>query len=384
MTDELMRHAVTVADYMPHGMCLLWQPWLVFLWAGSDALIFASYMAIPIALLMVLKRRTDVPHRGIVMLFASFILLCGFTHLFGIVTLWVPIYPYVGVLKLATGIVSTITAILLFRMIPALVALPSPGDLRRANEELIEARDALEAKVAARTAELSDANARLAILTREAVHRSNNLLAVVSSLARQSARDARNIDDYVETFAGRIDALAGATSSVMRGDDKTSQGIETIVRRQLDPLLNVHGDRVRIEGPLVRVGSEAAQQISLALHELATNAQKYGGLDHDEAAILVGWTVEDGRFRLIWVETFDPATGAAPFSSDRVGFGTKLLTRVVPTMLRGTAERTVDAAHFTYTLDVPIEELGAGSEGEGETGLAARIVDETFGADTRA
>ncbi|MCJ8190494.1 sensor histidine kinase [Sphingomicrobium aestuariivivum] len=380
MTDELMRHAVTVADYMPHGMCLLWQPWLVFLWAGSDALIFASYMAIPVALLMVLRRRKDVPHRGIVMLFASFILLCGFTHLFGIVTLWVPIYPYVGALKLATGIVSTITAILLFRMIPALVALPSPGDLRRANEELREARDALEAKVDERTAELSDANAKLAILTREAVHRSNNLLAVVSSLARQSARDAKDIESYVETFAGRIDALAGATSSIMRGDDKTSQGVETIVRRQLEPLLAVHGDKVRIEGPLVRIGSEAAQQISLALHELSTNAQKYGGLDHDEAEIVVRWHVEDGRFKLVWCETFEPTAGPAPFSGERIGFGTKLLVRVVPTMLRGKAERNVDEAHFIYSLDVPVDGLGAGSEGQGETGIAARIVDETFGA----
>ncbi|MFN3818926.1 MAG: hybrid sensor histidine kinase/response regulator, partial [Blastomonas sp.] len=79
---------MTYGDYMPHGMCLLWEPWLVTLWAGSDLLIFLSYTAIPIALLTILRQRTEVPHAGVVALFASFILLCGVTHLMGIVTLW--------------------------------------------------------------------------------------------------------------------------------------------------------------------------------------------------------------------------------------------------------------------------------------------------------
>ena len=70
-----MEHTIEYGDYMPHGMCLLWEPWLLTLWAGSDLLIFASYTAIPIALLTVLRKREDIPHGGLISLFASFILL---------------------------------------------------------------------------------------------------------------------------------------------------------------------------------------------------------------------------------------------------------------------------------------------------------------------
>ena len=141
-------------QYMPHGMCLLWQPWLVLLWAGSDLLIFLSYSAIPIALLTVLRRRHDVPHRGMVMLFASFILLCGITHALSIVTLWIPIYPQLGVIKLATGLASCVTAVVLFRLIPTLVALPSPADMTAANDRLRGEVDAHKATLASLEAKI--------------------------------------------------------------------------------------------------------------------------------------------------------------------------------------------------------------------------------------
>lgn len=80
-------HRVAYGEYMPHGMCLLWKPWLVLLWAGSDLLIFLSYTAIPVAILMILRKRTEVPQAPLVALFGAFILLCGITHLFMIVTL---------------------------------------------------------------------------------------------------------------------------------------------------------------------------------------------------------------------------------------------------------------------------------------------------------
>lgn len=382
-------------QYMPHGMCLLWQPWLVILWAGSDLLIFLSYSAIPIALLTVLRKRKDVPHSGLVMLFASFILLCGLTHLLSIVTLWIPIYPYVGLVKLATGIVSAVTAIVLFGLIPTLASLPSPGELKESNDklkleaaahketlaELRAAGDNLEQQVAQRTAELSEANAKLAVLTREAVHRSSNLLTVVTALARQNARATNDPEQFVETFVGRLGALSDATSSVLRGDDSASQAIETIIRRQLEPLTNVVADRVSIGGPTIAISSEAAQQLSLAVHELATNAQKYGMLDNEESRIQVTWhiaTADDGAdyFDLVWNEEL---VGEAPRDfavSQKEGFGTKLLTRIVPAVLRGRAERKFETDRFFYHLHAPLDAILAETD---ENSLAARIVDETFG-----
>lgn len=386
-----MQNFVDIWQYMPHGLCLLWQPWLVVLWAGSDLLIFLSYSAIPIALLTVLRKRNDVPHSGLVVLFASFILLCGLTHLMGIVTLWYPIYPWVGLLKLATGIISFITAIALFRLIPVLVSLPSPTDLSEANSKLrdeVAAHEAtlasLEAQVEERTAELRELNAKLAVQAREAVHRSGNLLAVVSSLARQSAQKVEDIDSYVDKLLGRISALASATATVLKGDDESSEGIEKVVREQVTPLFSEVENRVTIEGPRIAIGSEAAQQISLAVHELATNSCKYGFASTERGSLRVNWRVErdneEDWFVFEWEETQPGLQTAEGMTDKREGFGSKLLTRVVPVMLRGTAERTMDDGVFRYLLKVPVAAIVPDrAKSIGESGQAAQIVDQSFG-----
>lgn len=382
-------------QYMPHGMCLLWQPWLVVLWAGSDLLIFLSYSAIPIALLSVLRRRADIPFGGLVVLFASFILLCGLTHALSIVTLWYPIYPYLGAVKLVTGIVSTITAIVLFRLIPTLVALPSPAEMTKANERLREEVAAhertmasLEAKVAERTEELATLNRTLSVQAREAVHRSANLLSVVSSLATQSARTTDSKEEFVETLIGRLQSLARATSLVMRGSDEASQQLETVVRDQLQPVLMAFPKQVAISGPDLTVGPEAAQQVSLALHELATNAQKHGLASESDARIDLSWSIAGGEggegdgnatFTLEWRETL-PAKSAGAFSDvTSQGFGTKLLTRIVPAMLRGEARREFEGDLFRYRLIVPASAVLASRDHAAGDALAARLVDENFG-----
>ncbi len=384
-----MQNFVDIWQYMPHGMCLLWQPWLVFLWAGSDLLIFLSYTAIPVALLTVLRRRKDIPYSGLVVLFASFILLCGLTHLMGIVTLWYPIYPWVGLLKLATGFVSAATAIVLFRLIPILVSLPSPAQLAETNRKLeAEARAheetlaKLEDLVAARTEELHAANARLAVQTREAVHRSGNLLSVVTSLTRQTARGHERTDEFVEALLGRLQSLAKATSTVLRGDDHQSGDLATIIRQQLDPLLLTYGEQVIIDGPDTQIVSEAAQQISLAIHELATNAQKYSLPARPDVHIDVSWGVTKGErgqlFTFVWRESGSHTGGMRDERPAEAGFGTKLLTRIVPQVLRGRAARSYTEEGLEYRLEVPASAVLA-NPGDADTiSLAASLVDETF------
>lgn len=406
-----MQSFVDIWQYMPHGMCLLWQPWLVALWAGSDLLIFLSYTVIPIALLTVLRRRNDIPFSGLVVLFASFILLCGLTHLMGIVTLWYPIYPWVGLLKLATGIVSAATAVVLFRLIPTLVALPSPAQLADANsklkaeatahqstlaklEDLVselraeasaheETLARLEDLVAERTEELHDANTKLAVQTREAVHRSANLLSVVTSLTRQTARGHERTDEFIEALLGRIHSLAMATSTVMRGKDHHSGDLATIMRQQLDPVLLTYGKRVQFDGPPTLIVSEAAQQISLAIHELATNAQKYSLSRDADARISITWGVEGSeenqQFSLVWREAVPAGTAPVEDAAREGGFGTKLLTRIVPQVLRGTATRSVSDGMLEYRLEAPAAAVLANPEDTETAALAARLVDESFG-----
>src|SRR3954468_12975832 len=115
------------ADLSPHGFCLLWQPELIWLHVGSDAVIGAAYYSIPLALTAFLRRRHDLAFGWMFGLFAAFILACGTTHFFSIWTLWAPDYALEGVVKAATATVSLITAVLLWPLLPRALALPSPA-----------------------------------------------------------------------------------------------------------------------------------------------------------------------------------------------------------------------------------------------------------------
>lgn len=381
-----MEHIFEYGDYMPHGMCLLWHPWLIILWAGSDLLIFLSYTAIPFALLTVLRKRDDVPHSGLVALFASFIMLCGLTHLLGIVTLWYPIYPWVGWVKLATGLVSMTTAIVLFRLIPTLINLPSPAALADVNRQLrdeIAAHErtlaSLEKTVHERTEELSNANVALAVQAREAVHRSGNLLAVVSSLAHQTARGTLRTEDFLDTFVGRLQALTRATQSIGKKEQSSTQ-LDEVIGDGLSPLLEAYGSRVSYAGSSLTINPEAAQQISLALHELATNTQKYGLGAVETVQVEVSWEVSGEALELVWREH-----GNHQINSDveapSEGFGSKLLTQVIPAMLRGEATRTFEQGGFAYKLTAPLSAVIVQEKRADSSRLAEGVIDENFGLD---
>lgn len=379
-------HVIDYGEYMPHGMCLLWEPWLILLWAGSDLLIFLSYTAIPVALFMVLRRRTEVPQSALVVLFAAFILLCGITHLFMIVTLWVPIYPYVGVLKLATGLVSVATAVMLFRLIPDIVRLPSPASLETLNRGLHEEIAAhkatlasLDLQVRERTADLERATAALAVQAREAVHRSSNLLSVVHTLALQSAKGSRSFADFLDPFLGRVRALADATRS-MGADGGTRARLTTVVEAALAVPSATYGDHIDWSGPPIDISQTAAQQLSLALHELATNTHKYGLGASDGLRVRVTWSVTDEDFTLLWREhggaAASPASAGEPQTE---GFGTTLLMSIVPATLRGKAERSFDAGGMTYRLVVPLAAIRDQPFTSEEDDLASRIIATNFG-----
>jgi two-component sensor histidine kinase len=375
-------HIVDYGEYMPHGMCLLWKPWLVLLWAGSDLLIFLSYTAIPVALFMVLRKRTEVPQAGLLVLFASFIMLCGITHFFMIVTLWIPIYPFVGWVKLATGVISMATAVILFRLVPAIVRLPSPAALETANAGLqreIAAHQmtlaSLERQVQARTAELESATRALAVQAREAVHRSSNLLAVVHTLAQQTAKGAQGLEAFLGLFLGRVQALANATRSIAK-DDQASAPLARVAEDVLAVLRATYGDRISIAGPAVAIGPAVAQQLSLALHELGTNTHKYGLGASDEVRVRVQWTIDHADFTLCWCEQDNPRSG--PSHRDDTGFGTRLLTCIIPATLGGTAERSFEGGGLIYRLTVPLASITGRHALHTDTALAARIIDTNY------
>ncbi|MBO6575683.1 MAG: response regulator [Rhodothermales bacterium] len=134
-------------SFMPHGMCYLWKPEILWLHVISDAVIALSYFSIPIALYLFTKRRKDLGFKSVFYLFTAFILLCGATHLFNIYLVWNPLYGPDGLLKAVTGIVSLITAAMLWKLLPDALAIPGPQHYRDQNELLqseIESRSEAE------------------------------------------------------------------------------------------------------------------------------------------------------------------------------------------------------------------------------------------------
>ena len=172
---QFFEYFFSAATFMPHGYCLLWRPDLVAMHAIADVLIAAAYFSIPLAIYVFIKRRPDVQYTGVAILFVSFIALCGSTHLVGAISLWQPYYGFEALLKLVTAAVSGVTAVMLWPMLPRLVAIPSPSTLHQMNVDLhgeidrrVTAEEALretnldlEGRVEERTQALRDVNRQL-------------------------------------------------------------------------------------------------------------------------------------------------------------------------------------------------------------------------------
>lgn len=120
--------------YMPHGMCYLWQPWLVWLHVVCDLLIATAYLIIPIALIHFIRRRRDVPFNSLFWCFGVFIVACGATHVLEAWNVWHANYVLAGGIKAITAFASVPTALLLVRTIPQALAIPSPAQLRCSEE----------------------------------------------------------------------------------------------------------------------------------------------------------------------------------------------------------------------------------------------------------
>lgn len=229
MLDRLMRF-ILQTGLPPHGFCLLWDPGLVWTHVIADALIAMAYYSIPVVLWLFLRRRPDLEFGWVLGLFALFILACGTTHLISILVLWVPAYGIEALVKVITAGASIVTAIVLWPLLPKLVAVPSPSQLQSALDRLHE--EVAERQRAEEMLRQSLKMQAVGQLTAGIAHDFNNLLTIING---NLERLKRGVDD--EHKAAR--SIENALSASERAARLTGQ-LLAFARKQ--PLLIVPVD----------------------------------------------------------------------------------------------------------------------------------------------
>jgi two-component system, chemotaxis family, CheB/CheR fusion protein len=167
------------------------------------------------------------------------------------------------------------------------------------------------------------------LLLGELTHRVKNTLAVVQSIAHQTEITSRTPDEFVERFTGRLTALANAHGLLVQSEWQGAD-LRALTRAQLQPYASDSAQRLQIEGPSISLPSELATPFALVLHELATNAAKYGALAQPSGTVSVSWDVAKNNgqrdLRLVWHE----AGGALPAKSPPPGLGSDLIAHAIP------------------------------------------------------
>ena len=187
----------------------------------------------------------------------------------------------------------------------------------------------------------------------EVQHRTNNLFTVIQAMARQTARHSAALQNSMPNWS-RIRGLS--VNTLLIDQDWQSVPLERLVRAQLAPFIGTDQTRLEIDGLAVSVPAEIVQSLGLALHELATNASKYGALSLPGGNILLQWKFTGGDsipegFRLEWRERGGPTVKPA----ERKGFGRFVIDQMVSRALHAAVE--IDRGSFRWTPDMPASQV---------------------------
>lgn len=200
--------------------------------------------------------------------------------------------------------------------------------------------------VTADITERKRAEERQILLAEEVDHRARNVVAVVQSIMRLTRADS--IEDYMGALDGRIGALSNA-HRLLAGSRWEGADLTRLVEEEFAPYLAGGTERVSTRGPIVLLPPATAQTIALALHELATNAAKYGALSTDVGHVDLTWNNDFGRLELIWVESKGPAITAP----NRRGYGSRAIIAGIERQLGGTVEFDWQESGLRCKLCVP-------------------------------
>jgi two-component sensor histidine kinase/CHASE3 domain sensor protein len=191
--------------------------------------------------------------------------------------------------------------------------------------------------------------AHVRLLLREITHRSKNLLAVIQAIMRQTASHAMSVEDFTKRFSARLDALAGSLDLLVQ-EDWRGVTLADLVRSQLAHHADAGSSQIELDGGKLQLPPDAAQNIGMALHELATNAAKYGALSVPQGRVRVSWQTErhaSGQefCRLSWEERDGPPV----VPPARRGFGQVVIERTVARAVGGkvTLRYPPEGVHWT-------------------------------------
>jgi PAS domain S-box-containing protein len=192
-----------------------------------------------------------------------------------------------------------------------------------------------------------------ALLAGELTHRVKNTLATVSAIVNQTLRDAVSMSDARDTIGARIGSLAIAHDLLLR-DEVDGATIADIVSGVMAPFDDGRGRLFSVDGPNIRLEPRVTLALSMALHELATNASKYGALSTAGGHVSITWSVGIGdggrRLAFAWEESGGP-TVIAP---TRTGFGSRMIERVLAQHMRGTAKIEYRSTGVVFVIDAPL------------------------------
>lgn len=375
---------------MPHGMCYLWEPGILWTHVISDVTIAGAYYSIPACLFIFVKKRGDIEFRGIMVMFALFILACGTTHLVGAWVTWNPTYRLQGALKATTALISIVTAAALWPLLPKALALPSPSQLREANAELAnEAQErrraeetlqalniSLETRVAERTSELARANEELEAFAHVVSHDLKAPLRAIANLAEWVEQDhLEQMDEqgrgYVEsigsrarTLKDRIDAIL--EYSLLGGVDFPDRTVDAtpIARQVVEGIALRAGVQVVIRDPLPLIRIRQAKLVQI-LQNLIVNADRHmgpegtrievsGGSDSQEAWLSVsddGQGIDPMHHENVF-NLFHSLSGAPPGST---GAGLAIVQRIARAAGGRVEVESERGAGATFTVYFPLE-----------------------------
>lgn len=277
---------------MPHGMCFLWRPDILSLHVASDALISLAYFSIPLTLLSFVRARKDLQFNWMFVCFAIFIVACGATHVMDIWTIWHPSYWVSGTLKAITALASVPTAILLVKLMPVALKVPSPSTLQAANAKLER--------------EITDRER----IERELVNANQLKSEFLASMSHELRTPLNGIIGFTELM---VDEKAGGLNDVQKEccNHTLTSG------RHLLQLINDILDLSKIESGRMELNPEAfdlqtaVDEVMVVAGQLA--AKKGITIEHNLTALLATVTLDRQKFKQV---LFNLVSNAVKFTRE--------------------------------------------------------------------